>query len=294
MFDVHVSGLGAKLTTGQATSAGRPVALVRTADGLVPSHALAQGEAVQVTATATPPSWLRWLVGGRVTATKTLKTPAATTTASVALASLPGVVPVRFDHPVSVVDYRAGGGPPQVLRLDRPATTAELAVPSQAAAGSLQVAAAPLPWETVASHASALTWFVAPAGAGPVALADPAPETATAAPNAPIKLTFAQPVATVLGANRPAVSPAVPGTWTEPGRQHLDVHPERLRFRSWRGGDRLLRPAGFRRRRQSVESPHCGQHRLPLQRRPGVPGTSGADPRPTRTTCPYSSSLRPA
>ncbi len=230
MFDVHVSGLGTKLTNGQATSAGRPVALVRTADGLVPNHALAQDEVVEVTATVTPPSWLRWLVGGRVTTTKTLKTPAATTTASVALASRPGVVPVRFDHPVSVVDYRAGGGPAQVLHLDRPATTAELAVPAQAAAGSLQVAAAPLPWETVSSHASALTWFVAPAGAGPVALADPAPETATAAPNAPIKLTFAQPVATALGATRPVVSPAVAGTWTEPAANILMFTPSGFGF----------------------------------------------------------------
>ena len=164
MFDVHVSGLGAKLTTGQATSGGRPVALVRTTDGLVPSHALAQGQVVEVTATATPPSWLRWLVGGRVTATRTLKTPAATTTASVALASRPGVVPVRFDHPVSVVDYRVGAEPRRSCVSTGRRPSAELAVPSGAAAGSLQVAAAPLPWEMVASHSSALTWFAAPRG----------------------------------------------------------------------------------------------------------------------------------
>jgi L,D-transpeptidase catalytic domain len=230
MFDVRVSGLGTKLTNGQATTAGRPVALVRTADGLVPSHALAQGQVVEVTATATPPSWLRWLVGGRVTVTKTLRTPAATTTASVALASRPGVVPVRFDHPVSVVDYRTAGGPAQVLHLARPATTAKLAVPSQAAAGSLEVAAAPLPWETVSSHTSAVTWFVAPAGAGPLALADPAPGTATAAPNAPITLTFAQPVASVLGAARPTVSPAVSGTWSEPAANVLVFTPNGFGF----------------------------------------------------------------
>ncbi len=150
MFDVKVKGFGTKLTTGQATSEGRPVVLLREAGGLVPANSLAQGQQVQVTATATPPGWLRWLLGGRVSTTRTFTTPVAAPAAAVALASSAGSVPVRFDHPVSVVEYRSPGGGARVVRLAHPASVAELAVPAGHSAGSLEVTAAPRPWETVA------------------------------------------------------------------------------------------------------------------------------------------------
>ncbi len=113
LVDVHLGGFGTKLTGVQASSDGRPVALVRDATGMVPAAPLAQGRDVRVTATATAPSWLQWRVGGRVTAPNTGRTSAAAPSASVVVASSPGQVPVVFDNPVSVVDYRSAAAPPR-------------------------------------------------------------------------------------------------------------------------------------------------------------------------------------
>ena len=226
---VEVGGLGTQLTALHAWIAGRPVSLVQGAGGLVPAAPLAQGQTVQVTATASAPGWLRWLVGSGVSTSKTVRTPAAATSATIVLTSKPGMVAVRFDHPVSVVEYRSGGGAWQIVRLHRPATVADLPVPSQAA-GSLTVAAAPLPWEKVAAQPRTVTWFVAPPGGEPVALADPAPGSATATSGGPITLTFDQSVAKTLGATRPTLSPAVPGSWSQPGPDTLVFTPSGFGF----------------------------------------------------------------
>ena len=164
LVQVRLSGLGTELTEVRATSAGRTVALVHDAGGLVPAAQLAQGQVVRVTATAAPPSWLGWLLGPSVSATKTVRTPAAAPSGKVAVASDPGRVRVSFDHPVSVVEYRAAGGPSKLIHLRGAATVVDFAVPSNLAAGFLQVAAAPQRWETVAPRMSTVTWFVAPPG----------------------------------------------------------------------------------------------------------------------------------
>jgi len=230
LVQVHLSGLGTQLTSVQATSTGETVALVRGGDGLVPSAQISQGRQVQVTATAVAPSWLRWLLGSAVSSTSTVETTSAAPTSDVALASGPGTVPVTFDHPVSVIDYRSGQGPVQVVRLPQPSTVANLSVPQQGVAGSLQISAAPQPWEKVANRPSTVTWFVAPASSGPVALADPAPGSTSDATNGPITLTFAQPVAQVLGTDRPTISPSVAGSWSEPGPETLVFTPSDFGF----------------------------------------------------------------
>ncbi len=230
MFDVHVSGWGSKLVAGQATSQGRAITLVHSAGGLVPADQMGQGQVVRVTATATSPSWLHWLLGGPVSTTKTLRTPAAVPAEPVTLAPRSGVVPVSFDHPVSVVQYQAVGGSTHLLRLSRPSTVADIPVSSQVSGGLLQVSAAPRPWESIAPSPSTVTWFAAPIARGPAALASPDPGSATAAPNAPISFTFAQSVASLMGSSRPTVSPAVPGTWSEPSANTLVFTPSGFGF----------------------------------------------------------------
>jgi lipoprotein-anchoring transpeptidase ErfK/SrfK len=230
LVQVRLSGLGTELTGVRATSAGRTVALVHDAGGLVPAAQLAQGQVVRVTATAAPPSWLGWLLGPSVSATKTVRTPAAAPSGKVAVASDPGRVRVSFDHPVSVVEYRAAGGPSKLIHLRGAATVVDFAVPSKLAAGFLQVAAAPQRWETVAPRTSTVTWFVAPPGRGPVALAQPAPGSATATTNGPITITFAKPVADILGDTRPTLSPQVAGDWYEPGPDTLVFTPNGFGF----------------------------------------------------------------
>ena len=182
LFEVHLSGWGTRVVSAQATMDGRPIALVDAAGGLVPAEHLAQRQVVRVTVSARPPSWLRWLLGGKVSTTETLQTPAATPSTPVVLAPQPGLVPVSFDHPVSVVQYTVAGGRSHSVRLGRPSTVADIPVSARSAGGTLRVTAAPLAWEKVAQRPATVTWFGAPVAKGPAALADPAPASATAAP----------------------------------------------------------------------------------------------------------------
>ena len=223
LFEVHLGGFGTRLVARQATSDGQPLALASDARGLVPTDQLAQGQAVRVTATAAAPSWLHWLLGRSVSTTETLQTPAATPSAPVALSPRSGVVPVSFDHPVTIVRYEAGGGPSMTLQLKRPSTVAEIPVPPQAAGGLLQVAAAPRPWETVAFAAQHRDLVRGADREGTSRPGRPGPGVATAAPNAPISLTFAQPVASCGRAGRrcrhrwPGPGPSRPPTcWCSP------------------------------------------------------------------------------
>ena len=240
LFDVNLSGLGAHLSGLTATSSGHPVALVRQDGGVVPVSKLAQNEAVTVTARAAPPSWLKWLLGSGASTSATVRAPAAAPSVKVAITSRPGQVPVSFNHPVSVVAYHLVGQPTQLVRLSRPSAIALLTVPPHVAAGSLQIVAAPLAWEKLPSRPSLVTWFNPPADGEPVALVDPAPGTATATSDGRISLTFDQPVAKALGANRPAISPNVPGTWSETGAGHAGVHAPRIRLWTRRRGYRQL------------------------------------------------------
>ncbi len=230
LVQVHVGGLGTVMTGEWATSGGRTVALVDDADDLVPASPLAQGQVVRITVRAAAPSWLGWLLGPSVSSTTVVRTPVSAPSSHVEVASRHGQVPVRFDYPVSVVAYSAEGGPTTTIHLRRATMVADLAVPSDLAAGSLDVAAAPRSWETVATRMAPVTWFVATSGRTPVVLAQPAPGSATATTDGPITLTFAEPVAQVLGDTRPTLSPDVAGAWSEPGPDTLVFTPHGFGF----------------------------------------------------------------
>ncbi len=230
VLNVRLGGLGTRLDDVQAKSGDRELALVRTAGGLVPATDVAQGETVQVTATASAPSWLRWLVGSKVSVSKTLITPSASPSATIALASSPGHVPIDFTHPVTLVDYRVDDGPLTILRLRRPALVASLVVPARKAAGSLQVVAAPLTWEEVGRFPTNISWFVPPASGAPVALVDPAPGSATATTDGPITMIFDEPVSKLFVGSRPDLSPKVSGTWSQPDSNTLIFTPSGFGF----------------------------------------------------------------
>ncbi|MHB1930877.1 MAG: L,D-transpeptidase family protein [Acidimicrobiales bacterium] len=224
-FHVALQGWGAGLSGVTVTSGGVPVAWARHGGQIVPASEVAQGQAIEVRATAAPPGWLRWLLGGRVSADVTVRTPSASLADAVAVASKPGYVPVTFSHTVTAVSYRLGRGPARVVHLGAPSNVADLPVPSHAVAGTLEVAGTPWTWERFASTRRKVTWFLAPLGAGTVALADPSPGATSAPSNGRITLTFAQPVTRVLGHARPSVTPAVPGRWSQPGPNTLVFTP---------------------------------------------------------------------
>jgi hypothetical protein len=229
LVQVHLTGVGTGVTAVRATSDGRPVALADHSTGFVPVADLPQGRTVHVRVTAAPPSWLHWLLGSGVSASVTLRAPSAAPSAPVAVAAHPGRVTLAFDHPVSVVDYRAAGGPARVIRLSRPSATAQLAVPEHQSGGALTVAAAAWPWERLAAPAT-VDWLQAPRDGVPIAAADPVPGSAGAGLDSPVTLTFDEPVARALGTARPRISPATAGTWTEPNADTLVFTPHGLGF----------------------------------------------------------------
>jgi hypothetical protein len=230
LVQVRLGGVGTEVTGIRATSAGRPVALAHQSTGFVPVSALPQGRTVHVRVTAAPPPWLRWLLGSGVSTSATLRAPLAAPSAQVAVAAHPGRVTLGFDRPVSVIDYRAAGEPARVIRLSRPSTTAQLAVPAHQSGGVLQVAAAAWPWERLTARPTTLDWLEAPRDGVPVAAADPAPGSAHAGLDSPITLTFDEPVARALGTASPRVSPTTAGAWTEPDADTLVFTPRGLGF----------------------------------------------------------------
>ncbi len=230
LVNLKSGGLGARVDSVTATVGGHQVALVRSAGGYLPASTVPQGETVVVTATVSSPSWLSWLVGSSVTRTLTLQTPAAKPATSVALASRPGHLQVDFTNPVSVVEYSFGSAPMQKLSLPAASTQADLPAPASLLAGKVTVNASPRPWEQPAAQASTLTWFVQSPSGPPVAIADPAPGSSTAASNQPITLSFDKPVSAVLGSTRPTLSPAVPGAWSEPNPDQLVFTPSGIGY----------------------------------------------------------------
>ena len=222
---LKVGGLGASLSGVTATASGREISLVRSAGGYIPASAVPQGEKIVVTATASAPSWLGWLVGSGASRTITVQTPIATPSGSTALAPEPGHLQVNFSAPVSVVDYSFGTGPMRTLDLSTPSTQADLPSPMGVLAGKVTVSASPLPWEQLPTRASTLTWFVQSPTGPPVAIVDPAPGSATAAADQPITVTLDKPVSQVLGSARPTLTPSVPGVWTQPGPDQLLFTP---------------------------------------------------------------------
>jgi L,D-transpeptidase catalytic domain len=251
LISVDLGGIDTHLSSIAATYAGKPLSLEHRATGLIPVANLSQGQAVEVTASAESPSWLGWLLGNKVSVATTIHTPTAAPSASVAFASVRGTAPVSFDHPVSVVEYGAPGGPKRVVHLDHPSSTVDLAVPSRVAGGQLEVQGAPQAWETLTPAPTTVTWFASSAASGPLAVADPSPGSTETAPNSPVSLTFSKPVAEVLGSSMPTISPAVSGSWSQRGPNTLVFVPNGFGFGpgtqvtvSFRRPVSVVRPAG--------------------------------------------------
>ena len=231
LLRVAATGFGTRVSSVAATVGGRPVSLEPTSGGYVPSTPLPEGALVDISAEATPPSWLQWLYGPAVTDSKVLAAPSAVPSQRVVVATRPGSVQVAFDRPVSVVSYAPPGRTARILRLSAPRSTVTVPVLAGTTAGRLRLAAAPFGWESPPERFSEVTWFVESDPHDAAVLADPAPGSTTAAADTPVTLRFSEPVAEVLGASpRPRIAPAVAGSWSEPGPDELVFTPEGLGF----------------------------------------------------------------
>jgi len=187
---------------------GRRIPLTVHDGRVFPRTRLTPGEQVSVVALVRRSRWLGWALGRERRERRTLRAPIVGVSARWLTIRRGSTVRVSFDRPVSAVAYGSGGH----LRrraLGRPRRS--LSLRRRAAAGTIEVAAAARPWERLGAPV-AVSWF--PPARLPVVVSRPAPG-ARLAPDAPITLTFSKPVADVLGADRPKLSPPAPGRWRQ-------------------------------------------------------------------------------
>jgi L,D-transpeptidase-like protein len=192
---------------------GKPVPVTVRRGIVWPHMRLAAGEHVTMKVDVRRPSWIGWLVGHHVERTVTLVTPAAHIRATL-LRPRPGsVVTVRFAEPVSRVRVTRGRRPR--LGAGRSVVPLGVVASGSASTGTTNVAAAARRWETLSTPVR-VSWFAA--GAGARIIADPA-TSGQLRPHGALTLTFARPVAAVLGSRLPRLQPATPGKW-----QQIDPH----------------------------------------------------------------------
>ena len=185
---------------------------------------LAPGERLTVTVKIRRPSWISWLVGKQEKRTLTVVTPAAHIRSTLLRPKRGTPVAVSFSEPVSRVAI--GGGRLQRLEAARSVVPLGVRAAGRATAGTTTVAAAVRPWETLSQPAH-VSWFVP--GARRSVVAEPAAGSRLT-PLAPLTLTFARPVASVLGSRLPQLEPAMPGHWQQVDSHRLTFQPTGLGF----------------------------------------------------------------
>lgn len=203
---------------------GKPLP-VGLSHGVVWPHVrLAAGEHVTVRVDVRRPGWIGWLVGRRVERTVTVVTPTARIRSTLLRPKSGNVLTVRFAEPVSRVAVghrrlRGFGAGRAVVPLGIQASRA-------VGAGTVSVSAAARRWETL-SQPVRVSWFVA--GAGTTIVSDPAPGRRVR-PDGALTLTFARPVAAVLGSRLPRIVPATRGRWTRLDANTLSFQPAGFGF----------------------------------------------------------------
>jgi hypothetical protein len=215
-FSGHVEQLSVK------TAAGKPVPVVLRGGTVWPLGRLAPGRRLTVTVQIRRPGWIGWLVGGQQKETMKVVTPAAHIRATLLRPKRGTAVTVTFAEPVSRVAI--GGGRPQRLGPGRSVVPLGVRASGSATAGTTTVAAAVRSWETLSKPAP-VSWFVP--GARRSVVAEPA-SGSRVSPLAPLTLTFARPVASVLGSRLPELQPAMPGHWEQLDSHTLTFHPTGL------------------------------------------------------------------
>jgi hypothetical protein len=189
-----------------------------------PRARLAPGERVTVTVEVRRPGWIGWLVGHHEERTVRLVTPVARIRSTLLRPKRGSSVTVRFAEPVARV--RVGRTPRRGLGSGRIAVPLGVAASGGAIAGTRMVAAAARRWETL-SEPVRVSWFVA--GARTSVISYPA-SGRRLLPQRALTLTFARPVAAVLGSRLPQLQPATRGRWTQLDSHTLSFQPAGFGF----------------------------------------------------------------
>jgi hypothetical protein len=217
-FSGHVESVSVTDANGKSV----PVTLHR---GMVwPRDRLAGGEHVTVTVEVRRPGWIGWLVGGNVERTVTLVTPVAHVQSSLLRPKQGSGVTVRFAEPVSRVLVGTGHRPK--LGAGRSVVPLGVVASGTASTGTTTVAAAVRRWEKLSTPVH-VSWFVA--GSRTRVVSDPV-SGRPLQPRGVVTLTFARPVAAVLGSRLPRVEPSTPGHWTQTDANTLSFQPTGFGF----------------------------------------------------------------
>jgi L,D-transpeptidase catalytic domain len=170
------------------------------------------------------PGWIGWLVGHHAARTVTIVTPVAHISSTLLRPRRGSAVNVRFAEPVSRVTV----GHRRLKGLGAGRTVVPLGVVASraAVAGTLTVSAAARRWETL-SVPVRVSWFVV--GARTRIVSNPA-DGGRLRPRSSLTLTFARPVADVLGSRLPRLVPATRGRWKQLDRNTLSFEPAGFGF----------------------------------------------------------------
>jgi peptidoglycan hydrolase-like protein with peptidoglycan-binding domain len=200
---------------------GRRIPLSIDGGLLTPLERLAPDELVSVQVEVRRPGWLGWALGAQKTEHLTLHAPVAQVTQPFMTVSTGSDVRVSFDQPVSAVAYGSTGS---LAHHTLSGAQRSVSLGAQPATGSVEIAAAPRPWETIGAPMQ-VSWF--PPSRSPVMASIPS-AGARISPATPIYLTFSKPVSEVLGSTRPRLSPRTPGHWHEVNSHTLVFKPSGL------------------------------------------------------------------
>jgi hypothetical protein len=197
---------------------GRALSVAVLGGRLVPQHRLRPGERISVAVRVRRPGWLGWALGSEHTEHLTIRTPVAHLKERWITVKPGAPVRVAFEQPVSAVRYEAGA-----RSAVRTLTThsASVSVGRRPPTGTIEIAAAARPWESVGTPAH-VSWF--PPSRQPVLAASPAPG-GPIAPASTLYLTFSKPVAQALGSGHPKLSPATQGSWRQVNSHTLEFRP---------------------------------------------------------------------
>ena len=216
---VSVQPLGGTILRVRAFGPGGKRVPIALEDGrLTPLKRLIPGERVTVDVQVRRPGWLSWALGSQRNEQLTLRAPVAHVTEQ--WMTVPNDSPVRvsFDQPVSAIAY---GNTGQLTHHTLSDPQSSVSLGTQPQTGSVEIAAAARPWETVGTPTQ-VSWF--PQSNTTVMATIPA-AGAPISPYTAIRLTFSKTVSEALGSARPSISPSTPGRWRETDSHTLVFTP---------------------------------------------------------------------
>jgi peptidoglycan hydrolase-like protein with peptidoglycan-binding domain len=184
------------------TRPGAAVPVTLRGGELWPQRRLPQAARLLVEVTVRRPSWAGWVAGATVQEHFQVITPSLHVRSRLLHVRTGAPVAIGFDTAAQVVSLDG-----TVQRRSRPAPVVQTGVVARGVqvAGSVEVAAAPRPWELLSSPVR-VSWF--PVGVSRAVVASPAPGTKLA-PDQKLTLTFSSP----LGGVTPRIQPGASGAW---------------------------------------------------------------------------------